>query len=96
MTIVVGSDEQKFIVHKDLICHHSPFFKSAFNGRFLEGETQMMKLEDVDTPMFGAIVNWLYTEKIEEMEEDDDGFVVAVKEGRLVWLAKLWMLGQVS
>ena len=54
-----------------------------------------MTLEDVDPPMFGAIVNWLYTQKIDEMLRDDDGYVVAIKEGRLVLLAKLWMLGQV-
>ncbi|TVY89195.1 Kelch-like protein, partial [Lachnellula willkommii] len=92
--IVVGAAEQKFIIHKDLICHHSPFFRSAFNSRFMEGETQAMTLEDVDPAMFGAVVNWLYTQKIEEMQQDEDGHVVAIREGRLVLLGKLWMLGQ--
>ena len=32
-----------------------------------------MTLEDVDPSMFGAVVNWLYTQKIEEMQQDDDG-----------------------
>lgn len=54
-----------------------------------------MTLEDVDPAMFGAVVNWLYTQKIEEMQQDEDGHVVAIREGRLVLLGKLWMLGQV-
>jgi len=54
-----------------------------------------MTLEDVDPSLFGAVVNWCYQEKIDEMQQDEDGNVVAIKEGRLVVLAKMWMLGQV-
>lgn len=62
MVTIVASGE-KFVVHKDLICYASPFFDRAFNGAFLEGKTQQMKLPDVETSLFGVFVNWLYIKK---------------------------------
>ena len=57
------ASEDKYIVHKDLICFYSPFFDKAFNGRFLEGETQEMKLPEVSSAIFGIFVHWLYYQK---------------------------------
>jgi hypothetical protein len=54
-----------------------------------------MTLQDVDPSLFGAVVHWCYQEKIDEMQQDENGNIVAIKEGRLVVLAKMWMLGQV-
>ncbi|KAE9376555.1 hypothetical protein N431DRAFT_331169, partial [Stipitochalara longipes BDJ] len=70
VTIIVGkgSEAQTFKVHKDTICYYSPFFASAFNGHFLEGQSQSMKLDDFDGSVFGLLVAWLYTMTI----SDDD------------------------
>jgi len=61
VTIIVSkaSTEQKFVIHKELICFHSPFFNAAFNGKFIEGETQEMRMDDVDEETFGQLVHWL-------------------------------------
>lgn len=59
----VGLDTPKFSIHKDFICHYSPFFKAAFNSNFKEGQTQEITL-DVDEIAFGVIANWFYTQKI--------------------------------
>jgi hypothetical protein len=56
--------KQTFRVHKDLICQYSPFFKAAFDGTFEESQTQTMRMEDVDTDLFGILVHWLYTKEI--------------------------------
>lgn len=40
-------------VYKHLICHFSPFFAAAFNSDFVEGQTQIMILEDVWQEGFG-------------------------------------------
>jgi len=61
--VTIIASGQKFVVHKELICHSSPFFDRAFNGSFLEGQTQEMKLEDVEASRFGIFVHWLYTRK---------------------------------
>jgi hypothetical protein len=54
-----------------------------------------MTLQDVDPSLFGAVVHWCYQEKIDEMQQDENSNIVAIKEGRLMVLAKMWMLGQV-
>jgi hypothetical protein len=62
-----------------------PFFEAAFNSSTKEGETQTMTLEDVESGVFGLLVNWLYTQKAEDAEEP----YVKVEK-----LAKLWIFAQ--
>ncbi|CZR58479.1 uncharacterized protein PAC_08371 [Phialocephala subalpina] len=56
----VRNDDQDeyetFPIHKNYICHHSPYFEAAFNGRFIEGETQEMDIGDVEPMVFGLFV----------------------------------------
>ncbi|KAF4633980.1 hypothetical protein G7Y89_g4127 [Cudoniella acicularis] len=40
--------EHEFILPKERICKVSPVFKSAFNGPFIEGQTQTMRIKDVE------------------------------------------------
>jgi hypothetical protein len=80
-----GSEQKKFIIHKNFACHYSPMLKAAFTGSFLEGQTQSMVLEDVEEEIFALFVNWLYSQKVEdageEIPDQDD-------------LIRLWVLGQ--
>jgi BTB/POZ domain len=76
-----SNEEHKFVIHKDLICFHSPYFLTAFSSGFIEGKTQEMQLGEVDIATFGQLVQWLYTQKLERTDITD-----------LVLMAKLWML----
>ena len=84
----VGPEDEceSFIVHKDIICHHSSFFAKAFSSNLLEGKTQTINLPDVDSDTFGILVEWFYTQKIDLDPKDRDGNVVL--------LATVWMLAQ--
>jgi len=67
VTVNVSSPEhesQPFRVHKNYICYYSPYFETAFNGAFVEGETQVLDLYDTDPTIFGIFVNWLYAQTI--------------------------------
>lgn len=55
--INVGPEKQPFNVLKSLICHHSPFFKAAFTGSFLEAKEQSMDLDDVEARIFTLFVD---------------------------------------
>ena len=87
VTILVSSalsaSPEKYVVHKALICHHSPYFTAAFRGDFLEGQTQSMTLSDVDPAIFGQLTHWLYTQSIED----------SVK-AKFVTLGQLWFLAE--
>ncbi|PQE07901.1 btb poz domain containing protein [Rutstroemia sp. NJR-2017a WRK4] len=45
-----------FVLHKSFLCYASPFFDAAFNGNFVEGQTQSMKLETSEQA-FGMLVD---------------------------------------
>lgn len=87
VTIIIGPEnsQETFIVHKDLICHYSPFFSTAFNSTFTEGLTKTMTLPDVDLNNFGLFVHWLYTQKIDLNTQNSDAVLP---------LAQLWTLAE--
>ncbi|KAL2066893.1 hypothetical protein VTL71DRAFT_1317 [Oculimacula yallundae] len=88
VTIFIGPEESKeiFNVHKDIICHYSSFFAKAFSSTLLEGKTHTMNLPDVDSDIFGILVEWFYTQRIDLDPTDRDSNVL--------FLAKLWSLAQ--
>jgi hypothetical protein len=57
VTFIVGDKNQKFVVHKNLVEHYSLALEKAFNGGFIEEQTQELNLRDVDTDIFGLVVN---------------------------------------
>ncbi|KAF2098500.1 hypothetical protein NA57DRAFT_75742 [Rhizodiscina lignyota] len=77
VTITVGSEKKAFVVHKDLICHYSKYFKAAFGGNFKEAEEKKSNLPDVETETFEIFVAWLYKQKLDieawKEEKDIDG-----------------------
>ncbi len=58
-----------FRVHKNYICHYSPYFEAAFNGNFVEGANQVLDLDDTKPKIFGMFLNWLYSQEV----VDDEG-----------------------
>jgi hypothetical protein len=55
-------------VYKELACFYSPVLNAAFtDDRFLEGEIQTYTLEDVPAPVFEQLVQWLNTEKFDDL-----------------------------
>ncbi|KAH9212761.1 hypothetical protein DL95DRAFT_391069 [Leptodontidium sp. 2 PMI_412] len=73
---------QSFPIHKNHICHYSPFFDAAFNGNFAEGESQEVDLYEVKPEIFGIFVNWLYTQEI----MSEDGEAPSVRSLVYLWL----------
>jgi hypothetical protein len=88
VTFIVDKDEvkQTFMVHKAVAAFHSSFFKAAFESKMIEGQTQTMRLEDVEGNIFGLLNSWLYTEKI-------DPSIFQFRE-HLHTLCKLWELAR--
>ncbi|KAF8852848.1 hypothetical protein BDZ45DRAFT_749143 [Acephala macrosclerotiorum] len=90
MTVYIGNGSgavESFTVLKSFICHHSPFFKAAFNGPYLEGQSQSITLEDLDANVFALFVEWLYTQNVPA--EHNTGEKVTMLQ-----YAKLWVLAK--
>jgi hypothetical protein len=59
----------------------------------LEGQTQTMKLDDVDSVAFGFLLHWLLTRKFEV--ESQDNSIARVSQLARAWvLAELFLMPQ--
>lgn len=57
---MIGQDQQKFYVHKDLLCDSSEFFKKCLDDPFEEAQTKKVDLQDVRLDAFKIILDYLY------------------------------------
>ncbi|EXJ82852.1 hypothetical protein A1O3_06667 [Capronia epimyces CBS 606.96] len=58
--VLVGSEQEEFTVHRDLLCAASKFFDRALAGPFIEGQTQEVRLPEELAHVFTFLVEWLY------------------------------------
>ncbi|KAH0273977.1 hypothetical protein KCU91_g5600, partial [Aureobasidium melanogenum] len=89
VTLIVGATKEHYILHKDLLCFYSDFFRAAFNGSFKEAAERKIELPDTEVDVFEAFQVWLYTQKMPKNENTSSGKV------HLEWpiLIKLWIFG---
>ncbi|KAH7382021.1 hypothetical protein BKA64DRAFT_218609 [Cadophora sp. MPI-SDFR-AT-0126] len=70
VTVKVRADQNPtgrwhtFQVHKNYLCHYSPYFRAALSGPFIESEDQSINLDETNPTVFGILVNWLYTQTL--------------------------------
>ncbi|KAG9657191.1 hypothetical protein KCU64_g5367, partial [Aureobasidium melanogenum] len=89
VTLIVGATKEHYILHKDLLCFYSDFFRAAFNGSFKEAAERKIELPNTEVDVFEAFQVWLYTQKMPKNENTSSGKV------HLEWpiLIKLWIFG---
>lgn len=46
ITVLVGAGEERFTVHKDVICVKSKFFRAACSDRWQEGQEKVVRLPE--------------------------------------------------
>lgn len=79
-----------FPLYKSILCRQSPFFDAAFNGPFIEGQSQSMALEDVGEEEFGMFVHYVHFRTI----KGGDGTWSPAYTAPIKSLIKLWILGE--
>ncbi|KAH3948663.1 hypothetical protein HBH70_071730 [Parastagonospora nodorum] len=75
-TIIVGSDQKRFVVHQGLLTHYSEFFRAALTGRFKEAEDKVVKLEDQSPRIFEVFVHWLYYQRFPDADHNDGAEII--------------------
>ncbi|KAI1113037.1 BTB/POZ protein [Nemania sp. NC0429] len=63
--ILVCGDE-KFSVHKNIVCAQSPVIAAAMEGQFMEAETNIFQVNDFKPVTLECMVQYMYTGKYEE------------------------------
>ena len=65
VTVRTGSfPSQDFLIHKDLLCSASSFFKATLQGSFQESHTNLVNLVDHDPRAFEVLYQFLYTGRL--------------------------------
>jgi hypothetical protein len=62
--IYVGPKKKKWVVHLDVICERSEFFRKAFTGGFIEANNKEIYLHEDDPKAFGLFIDWIYCKNL--------------------------------
>src|SRR2546423_14932335 len=60
ITIMVGAEKKKFVLHKKLVCREAPYFDRMFNGNLKEAKTQKCCLQEEEPSTFKLFVSYIY------------------------------------
>jgi hypothetical protein len=95
-TVLVGpvGDEQKFTVHKDLVCAGSKFFMAASSERWTESKEEAVRLPEIKKETFQAYVVWVYAGKVSVSKSIKSHAKLAAGE-ELREIVYLYLLGDV-
>jgi hypothetical protein len=66
ITIIVGAEKKKFVLHKRLVCRKAPYFDKMFNGNFKKAKTQDCCLQEEEASAFEVFVSYIYTGRFPE------------------------------
>ncbi|KAK5733563.1 hypothetical protein LTR17_009551 [Elasticomyces elasticus] len=65
MTILADSDETPFVVHTDVLCKKSSFFKAACSKNWESGKQGTIKLPTIEPGTMKSYIHWLYTSQVD-------------------------------
>lgn len=91
--MLVGSLEQPFTLHKDILCNQSSFFQAAFNGRFAESRKRSLKLPDLNVEDFKRYIHWAYSGEVVVVDSEDGGEEDDKGAKERMLLARLYVVG---
>jgi hypothetical protein len=91
--VLVGSQDDLFVVYKDVICVSSKFFKAACSQRWVGGKEKKVRLPEVEPKIFQSYVAWLYSGdyQMQACREDAE----KVKHSALDAAIELYLLGDI-
>ena len=64
VTVLVGSQETRFDLHRGLLCASSDFFRAVITSDFKERAQNEIKFPEQDVKIFRFFVHWLYTGRL--------------------------------
>ncbi|KAK5736457.1 hypothetical protein LTR17_007453 [Elasticomyces elasticus] len=81
ITVLVGEEQEPFIVHIDTICQRSDFFVAACKREWLEGQDKTVPLPEIQPKIFTLYANWAYSGVLDvEIVDDPDAAQACLQE----------------
>lgn len=60
VSLIVGPENKKFNIHKELLCHRCECFSKAFNSDCKEANFGFMTFPEDTDEAFTALITWFY------------------------------------
>ncbi|KAK5695251.1 hypothetical protein LTR97_008757 [Elasticomyces elasticus] len=93
-TVLVGAEEEEFLLHASIAVMHSKFFRAACNGGFKEAKDKIIRMAEVEPATFRSYLQWLYSRDVVVLTAAE--LATDVKDESLVSrLVKLYLLADV-
>ncbi|KAF8687295.1 hypothetical protein HU200_042976 [Digitaria exilis] len=77
VTLVVSGES--FTAYKAILASRSPVFMAQLFGHMKETRSQRVEIKDMKAKVFRAMLGFIYTDMVPELDRLDDGIVVAVE-----------------
>ncbi|KAJ1260309.1 hypothetical protein BS78_10G222500 [Paspalum vaginatum] len=75
VTLVVSGES--FAAHRAILASRSPVFMAQFFGHMKEARSQSIEIRDMEVAVFRAMLRFIYTDAVPELELPDDGVAIA-------------------
>ena len=69
--VIVGQEEKEFMVHENVICGASEFFKVACSRPWKESTERKVRLPEQPSDSFTMFLHWLYNGELELWEDGE-------------------------
>ncbi|CAA0829489.1 BTB/POZ and MATH domain-containing protein 1 [Striga hermonthica] len=75
--VVLVVSGESFAAHKAILASRSPVFMAQFFGPMKETHSQRVEIRDMEAAVFGAMLHFMYTDMVPELERQEDGAIIA-------------------
>ncbi len=87
--VTLVADGKEFKAHKVVLASQSPFFKIRFASRWMDSNGDRVKMTDVSAPVMEAILLYMYTGKVADIEKIAYQLLPVAEEYGLVGLRRM-------
>jgi speckle-type POZ protein len=75
--VVLVVSGETFAAHKAILASRSPVFMAQFFGPMKETRSERVEIMDMEAAVFRAMLRFIYTDMVPELERQEDGVVIA-------------------
>ncbi|XP_043468161.1 speckle-type POZ protein-like isoform X1 [Leptopilina heterotoma] len=67
--VTLRVDDKEFNAHKTILILRSPVFAAMFKSKMTEEQTSSVEIKDINPTIFQKMLRFIYTEKVEDLED---------------------------
>lgn len=80
MVVLVGTEEQRFLIHTAVACANSSFFKVSCSENWIEGQERLVRLPEHTAQTFEVFIHWAYSRELDLSTMDDEKLLAEAEQ----------------